>query len=415
MSLIAMPSNEAQFSVKPGTIKKNRTNDICIAYLQDKWREILTTRFDYFFQKSPESGQRMELIMNCMIQGLKSLFLNFSDLKDTQFNKQVMLDDVGIYSQRMAEMLFYYRLLGMGFEDIKSKDAGPDFVARKNGETFCFEVVTPTPQDHIRNLIKQRKLEPEDRDTVFRERLLSVTSAIKDKLKKFEDHKAAGHVPEAAHYIIVVNDSLLLPYDQPWYGVLGELCFGDSTLPIAVDATLGSGDIDFSDLLGEEPSGEDDVEFQSLVMRSSYGISVNGGEAQTPEDSLLRVKIRKKIPTRKSTDTVAVDIAESVGVTGIYQITLREDLMFYHSFKSGRSIMPASALISSVKNKQLVREAIFFTSKYAKDEALVQPYMSSARLFGYEPDEYNNLAVYNAFFKPVLEGGEFYQPLESKD
>ncbi|ESR69189.1 hypothetical protein T266_22495 [Pseudomonas aeruginosa VRFPA05] len=193
--------------------------------------------------------------MNCMIQGLKSLFLNFSDLKDTQFNKQVMLDDVGIYSQRMAEMLFYYRLLGMGFEDIKSKDAGPDFVARKNGETFCFEVVTPTPQDHIRNLIKQRKLEPEDRDTVFRERLLSVTSAIKDKLKKFEDHKAAGHVPEAAHYIIVVNDSLLLPYDQPWYGVLGELCFGDSTLPIAVDATLGSGDIDFSDLLGEEPSG----------------------------------------------------------------------------------------------------------------------------------------------------------------
>ncbi|WP_204787385.1 hypothetical protein [Aeromonas sobria] len=415
MSLIAMPNNEAQISLKPGTTKKNRTNDICVTYLQDKWREILTTRFDYFFQKSPESGQRMELIMNCMIQGLTSLFLRFSDLKDTQFNKQVMLDDVGIYSQRIAEMLFYYRLLGMGFEDIKSKDAGPDFVARKNGETFCFEVVTPTPQDHIRNLIKQRKLEPEDRDAVFRERLLSVTSAIKGKLKKFEDHKATGYVPEAAHYIIVVNDSLLLPYDQPWYGVMGELCFGDSTLPIVVDATLGSGEIDFSDLLGEEPSGEDDVEFQSIVMKSSFGISFNGGEAQTPEDTLSRVKIRKKIPTRKSTDTVAVDIAESVGVTGIYQITLREDLMFYHSFESGRSIMPASALVSSVKNKQLVRNAIFFTSKYAKDEALVQPYMSSARLFGYEPDEYNNLAVYNGFFKPFLEGGEFYQPPESQD
>lgn len=410
-----MPSNEAKISVKLETTKKNKTNDICIAYLQNKWREILTTRFEYFLKKSPESGQHMELIMSCMIQGLKSLFLKFSDLKDTQFNTQVMLDDVGIYSQRMAEMLFYYRLLEMGFEDINSKDAGPDFVAKKNGETFCFEVVTPTPRDHIRKLIEQRKLEPEDRDTVFRERLLSVTSAIKGKLKQFEDHKAAGHVPEAAHYIIVVNDSLLLPYDQPWYGVLGELCFGDSTLPIAVDATLGSGNIDFSDLLGEEPSGEDGVEFQSLVMRSSYGISVNGGETQTPEDSMLRVKIRKKIPTRKSTDTIAVDIAESVGVTGIYQITLREDLMFYHSFKTGQRIMPASALISSVKNKQLVRAAIFFTSKYAKDEVLVQPYMSSARLFGYEPDEYNSLAVYNAFFKPVLEGGEFYQPPESQN
>lgn len=410
-----MPNNEAQISLESSTTKKNRTNDICVSYLQDKWREILTTRYDYFFQKSPESGLHMEKIMDCMIQGLTSIFFSFSDLKDTEFNKQVMLDDVGIYSQRIAEMLFYYRLLNMGFKDIKSKDAGPDFVASKNGETFYFEVVTPTPQDHIRNLIKQRKLEPEDRNTVFRERLLSVTSAITDKLEKFKIHKAKGYVPEAAHYIIVVNDSLLLPYDQPWYGVMGELCFGDNTLPITVDATLGTGDIDFSVLLDEEPSGEDDVKFQNLVMKSSFGISFNGGKAQTPEDFLLRVKIRENIPTRKSTDTVVVDIAESVAVAGIYQITLREDLMFHHSFECTRSVMPASALISSVKNKELVRNAISFTSKYAKDEDLVQPRMSSARLLGYEPDEYNNLAVYNMFFKPVLEGEEFYQPPESQD
>lgn len=405
-----MLSNEAQTPVNSGSTKKNKTNDACIEYLQSKWREILTKRFDFFFRKSPESGQRMELIMSCMIQGLKSLFLDFSEFKDTQFNNQVMRDDVGIYSQRMAEMLFYNQLLKMGFKDIKSKDAGPDFVARKNGEIFCFEVVTPTPQDHIRNLIRQRKLDPEDQDTVFRERLLSVTSAIKDKLKKFEDHKAKGHVPETAHYIIVVNDSLLLPYDQPWYGVLGELCFGGSTLPIAVDATLGSWEVDFSDLLGEETSREDDVELQSLVMRSSFRIAVNGGEAKTPEDFLLRVKIRKKIPTRKSTDTVAVDIAESMGVTGVYQITLREDLMFFYSFNSNGNIMPYSALISSVKNEQLVRDAIYSNSKYTKYDALVQPYMSPARLLGYDPDEYNNLAVYNSFFKPVLEVGEYQSP-----
>lgn len=402
-----MPSNKTQSSVKPGTTKKNRTNDLCIAHLRAKWRAILTKRFNYFFKKSPKSSQRMELIMDCMIKGLESLFLRFSDLKDTQFNTQVMLDDVGIYSQRMAEMLFYYRLLGMGFDDINSKDAGPDFVAEKNGETFCFEVVTPTPQASIRELIGRRELTPEERDLVFRERLLSVTSAINDKLTKLEAHKAAGHVPEGAHYIIVVNDSLLLPYDQPWYGVLAELCFGDSTLPIAVDATLGSGDIDFSNVLGETPAEDDGDEFQGLVMRSSYGISINGGEPVTPEDSLLRVKIRKKIPTRNSSNTVVVDIAESVGAAGIYQITLREDLMFYHSFTSGRTIMPASALISSVKNKQLVRDSILFTSKYAKDEDLVQPRMSPARMFGYEPDDFNNQAVYNEFFKPVLEGEEF--------
>ncbi|WP_220272426.1 hypothetical protein [Ectopseudomonas mendocina] len=357
----------------------------------------------------------MELIMDCMIKGLESLFLRFSDLKDTQFNTQVMLPDVGVYSQRMAEMLFYYRLLGMGFGDIKSKDAGPDFVAKKNGETFCFEVITPTPQDSIRELIGQGKLAPEERDLVFRERLLSVTSAIKEKLERFEAHKSAGHIPEGAHYIIVINDSLLLPYDQPWHGVLAELCFGESTLPIAVDATLGSGDIDFTDILGEAPSEDDGDEFQNLVMRSNFGVSINGGEPVTPEDSLLRVRIRKKIPTRNSTDTVVVDIAESVGVAGIYQTTLREDLMFYHSFKSGQTMMPASALISSVKNKQLVRNSIFFTSTYAKDEDLVQPLMSPARVFGLEPHGFNNQAVYDVFFKPFLEGGEFYQSPESQN
>lgn len=352
----------------------------------------------------------MVRIMDCMIQSLESIFLRFSDLKDTQFNKQIMLEDAGVYPQRMAEMLFYYRLLEMGFDNFKSKDAGPDFIAQKDDQTFCFEVVTPTPNAVVRELIERRELLPEERDLVFRERLLSTTSAIKDKLEKFENHKAGGHVPEGAHYIIVVNDSLLLPYNQPWYGALAEICFGDSTLPIVADATLGSWEIDFSDLYGDKPETRDGEEFQSLIMKNNFGISFNGCPPVTPEDSLMRVKIRKKIPTRTNSDTILVDIAESVGVAGIYQITLREDLMFYHSFPSSRNVMPASALISAVKNKQLVREAILHTSAYAKNEDLAQPYMSPARMFGFEPDDFNNKTVYNNFFKPYIPGGEFYQP-----
>lgn len=404
-----MSSKEVKIPGNHGSARKNRDNDRCLAHLCAKWREILTMRFGYFFQKSPECGQRMELVIDCMIQGLESIFVRFSELKDAQFNAQVMRDDVGIYSQRMAEMLFYYQILGMGFEEIRSDDAGPDFIAMNNGETFCFEVVTPTPQSDTRNLIEQRSLGPEDRDAVFRERLLSVTSAIRGKLDQFERHKAAGHVPDGAHYIIVINDSLLLPYFQPWYGALGELCFGDSTLPISVDATLGSGDLDFSDLLSEASSGDGDIQCKSITMRSSYGVSVNGGEVSTPEESLVSVKMRKEIPTRKNTDTVDVDIIDSVGVAAIYQITLREDLMFYHSFRTHQQVKPASALISSVKTRDVVRKSLFATSKYAKDEALVQPYMSSARLFGFERDEYNNLAVYRDFFEPYLKGGEFYQ------
>lgn len=387
-----MSSNEVKIPGNRGSARKNRDNDRCMAHLRAKWRKILTKRFDYFFQKSPECGQRMELVIDCILQGLESIFLRFSELKDTQFNAQVMHDDVGMYSQRMAEMLFYYQLLGMGFDEIRSDDAGPDFIAMSNGETFCFEVVTPTPQSDVRNLIEQRRLEPEDRDALFRERLLSVTSAIRGKLDQFERHKAAGLVPDGAHYIIVINDSMLLPYGQPWYGVLGELCFGDSTLPISVDATLGSWDLDFSDLLGEASSGHDGIQY----------LSASGG-------SLVRLRMRKKIPTRKNTDTIDVDIIESVGVAAIYQITLREDLMFFHSFKTHQQVKPPSALISSVKTRDVVRRSLFATSMYAKNEALVRPHMSSARLFGFEPDEYNNSAVYKYFFVPYLKGGEFYQ------
>lgn len=387
-----MSSNEVKIPGNRGSARKNRDNDRCMAHLRAKWRKILTKRFDYFFQKSPECGQRMELVIDCILQGLESIFLRFSELKDTQFNAQVMHDDVGMYSQRMAEMLFYYQLLGMGFDEIRSDDAGPDFIAMSNGETFCFEVVTPTPQSDVRNLIEQRRLEPEDRDALFRERLLSVTSAIRGKLDQFERHKAAGHVPDGAHYIIVINDSMLLPYGQPWCGVLGELCFGDSTFPISVDATLGSWDLDFSDLLGEASSGHDGIQY----------LSASGG-------SLVRLRMRKKIPTRKNTDTIDVDIIESVGVAAIYQITLREDLMFFHSFKTHQQVKPPSALISSVKTRDVVRRSLFATSMYAKNEALVRPHMSSARLFGFEPDEYNNSAVYKYFFVPYLKGGEFYQ------
>ncbi|MDH4418272.1 MAG: hypothetical protein QE485_13700 [Acidovorax sp.] len=410
-----MPIDKRQIYKNPGITKKNKTNDACIEYLKNKWRTILSTRFAYFFSKSPESGQRMELLMDCMIKGLESIFLSFSELKDTQFNKQVMLPDVGAYSQRMAEMLFYYRLLGMGFGEIKSKDAGPDFVAEKNGEIFCFEVVTPTPHNSIRELIGQSKLTPQDRDLLFRERLLSVTSAVKDKLQKFEEHKLAGHVPDGAHYIIVVNDSLLLPYNQPWYGVMGELCFGNSTLPIVVDATLGSGDIDFSEIFGDDNSEDDRDEFQTLIMKGNFQISIDEGASITSGDSVLRVKKSKQIPTRNGDNTIDVDIIESVGATGIYQITLREDLMFMHSFASSRTIIPASALISSVKNKELVRKSIFFTSTYAKDEDLVQPHMSPALIFGYEPREFNNQAIYDVLFKPFLKGGEFYKIPECQD
>ncbi len=399
------------------TTKKNKTNDLCISYLKTKWRDILTKRFVFFFDKSPQSAQRMELIIDCMIKTLESLFLQFSDLKDTHFNNQIMSSDTNVYSQRMAEMLFYYQLRDMGFKNITSKNAGPDFMAEKNGEVFCFEVVTPTPSKSISDLIERSKLTPEERNLKFRERLLSVTSAIQKKLDQFKAHKLTKKVPEGAHYIIVVNDSLLLPYNQPWYGVMAELCFGDSTLPIIVDATLGSEEIDFTDISGKLSlaNDNDNDEIHPFVMRHNIRCSINGVKAVPSKDSYLPMKMRKSIPSRMNTNTILVDIAESVGVAGIYQITLREDLMFLHSFESIRPISPPSALVSSVKNKNIIRSSMCCSSTYAKDEPLIQPVMSPARLLGYEPHDFNSQAIYSALFEPFLEGGEFYKPPESQD
>lgn len=391
-------------------IKKNKTNDICIEYLRRKWREILTTRFEYFLNVSPESAQRMHRIMDAMIKTMENVFLEFSGLKDSQFNGQIMSDDEGVYSQRLAELLFYYRLRRTGFGNFRSKDAGPDFVATKNGETFCFEIVTPTPNQAVRALIARGGLTIEERNFLFRERLLSVTSVLGDKLKKLAEHQHAGHVPDGAHYIIVVNDSMLLPYDKAWYGAWADLCFGDSTLPIIVDATLGSGDVDLGIVTAEGDADEATGEFRKLIIKSNFSISINGGNPVIPEDAALRVNIRQEIATRNRKDAIFVDIAESAGAAGFYQITLREDIFFYHVFPAHTNIMPKSALVTSVKNKNLIRKAVLHTSSYAKDEDLVQPLMSPALLIGRQSDEFNHQVIYDNFFKPYLSGGEFYSP-----
>lgn len=129
-----------------------------------------------------------------------------------------------------------------------------------------------------------------------------------------------------------------------------------------------------------------------------------------PEDAALRVNIRQEIATRNRKDAIFVDIAESAGAAGFYQITLREDIFFYHVFPAHTNIMPKSALVTSVKNKNLIRKAVLHTSSYAKDEDLVQPLMSPALLIGRQSDEFNHQVIYDNFFKPYLSGGEFYSP-----
>jgi len=381
--------------------RKNKTNAECVAFLREKWRATLLGRFDFFIKYSPEAAERMNLIIDAMIKTLENIFFAFSYLKDTQFNLQIMSADDGVYDQRIAEMLFFARLRDMGFSDFQSGDAGPDFFAKKGGESFCFEVVTPTPKKAIRDLINKPIWNAKERDLVFKERLLSVTSAIDGKLKGLTRHKRNFAI-DNAKYVIVVNDSLLLPYDKPWYGAMENLCFGNSTLPIVVDATVGSGDVDLANSMSQDALEGNASDVRKILVKNNISLSVNGGKAQMGGDSVLLVKMRKNIPTRDETNTIKVDLIESTSADGFYQITLREDLFFFHVFSFSRSVAPHSALITSSGNSEVLKRAITHLSFYSSNNDLIQPITSPARLLGRMPDEFNNQAIYDKYFKPAL-------------
>lgn len=380
--------------------RKNKTNTECLNYLREKWRSTLLRRFDFFIKSSTRSAAHMNSIINAIIQTLENIFLDFSELKDTQFNLQIMSPEDGVYDQRMAEMLFFARLKSMGFTDIQSDDSGPDFFAKKNEMEFCFEIVTPTPKKEIRDLINKSRWNGGERDLVFKERLLSVTSCIDGKLKGLIRHKK-NFKRNDIKYVIVINDSLLLPYNKPWYGAMEHLCFGDSTLPIVVDATIGSADVEILPNQSVLENGSSDK--RKIIVKGNISVSVNGGKAQRSSDSTLFVKTRREIPTRDLTNTINVNLLESTNADGFYQITLREDLFFFHVFSFSRQVMPHSALIASSDNSMSLKTAIMHTSLYSTSHDLVQPPMSPALFLGKEIDEFNNEAIYNTYFKPVVD------------
>lgn len=143
---------------------------------------------------------------------------------------------------------------------------------------------------------------------------------------------------------------------------------------------LGTEKINFIDVSDEKLSKDDSDGFQNIIM-SNFGVSVNGGKVVNADDVLFSINVRKEIPSRTNARPVSVDIIESVGVTGIYQITLREDLIFFRTFKD---------FISPLKNKDIVRNSICHRYAYSKDENLVQPYISPAFILGLEPHDFNN-------------------------
>ena len=69
---------------------------------------------------------------------------------------------------------------------------------------FCFEIVTPTPKQAIRDLINKPEWNIGERDLVFKERLLSVTSCIDGKLKGLIRHKKNFKGNDVKYIIVII-------------------------------------------------------------------------------------------------------------------------------------------------------------------------------------------------------------------
>ncbi|MCF5759516.1 hypothetical protein K3H45_06355 [Aeromonas veronii] len=378
--------------------KKKISDEECLSFLRSKWRLVLEQRFKYFLELNDDEVSYTNEILDAALITLEDVYNRYGKLKDPHFNFEIVSGDRGKYEQRLAEMLFYYQLLITGFQEICSNANGPDFFCKKGDYLFCFEVVTPTPSEKLEHLInKKGTLTQEERDFLFRDRLLCVTSAIERKLSDYQRYKCEGIITGEEKYIIVVNDTLLLPHDSPWYGVINHLCYADSTLPIVVDATLGTGEIKFDlDLYTNNKRGDIvSSEYSKVIVPGNISISINNGPAIQASDSVLFFDVSDSIKTRSGKSSVYLKVADIKGVSGYYQITLREDLFMYLVLPLYKSVRPISALISKSSEVEPLKKTISYRYFYSSEVDFVQPDMSPSFMFGLDLDEYNNINFYN--------------------
>ena len=235
------------------------------------------------------------------IEHLESIYNEFkaNGLADSKFDSQLELDTGYSYHHGMSEVLLSDRLLRDGFK-LSSRDSGPDFKATKDNRTYWFEVITPEPMNGIEkhNLDTSNRLNPTGvgSENLSTWQLWRITAAIKEKKEKFEKYINSEHfeVKESDFCIIVINDSLLEPFDLPMYGLTQEVTHGVSGLPLAAEAVYGIGHCYW-----------EDKETPSVLLRRKRNKVLNKNGSPIKLNGFLN-------------DSLAI-------ISGVFCLTLRED------------------------------------------------------------------------------------------
>lgn len=350
--------------------RKQIKDEDCEIHLRAKWREILHSRLSTIIQSHEKATFHL---IEETIERLASIYRLFGNHKDPHFNKEIM-GDTATYNQRMSEILFYYHLLRSGFTDLKSNKKGPDFSCRKNGKDYYFEVVTPTPSSDQLEWIQRDIRNNADAQQMFTDRRRHIALTIGRKTKDYRKYINNETIPSNATYIIVMNDTFLHPYNEPWFGVnLSQpLAHGQAAVPVITNVTLGAMDLRFNDLNGTYLHQEEGAIYSKESKYISIsGIRINGNLGNHPDITLMR---GNKTPMH---DEKEYDIAllDTETVSGYYQLTLREDLVFLDRLAAhiGQNISnPSSALavrkndsediVKDIPHVYLYRDDLPFTS-----------------------------------------------------
>jgi hypothetical protein len=204
-SSTALCINEATLSYLALTVQQEFMG--MIELLSERWRSTLARRYE-------------SLGADVVTASVANLVKAYEDFKsggcaDTHFDSQLNLDDKNSMAQRLGEMLLHERLKHAGFE-LHSNDEGPDFLAKKDGESVWLELVTPSSGDDPRIDDLFGTLDPlhpsaDDNEELSNRTLLRIYVGIRSKLQAFERYIQKGLVKPGEPCVIVVNDALMCP------------------------------------------------------------------------------------------------------------------------------------------------------------------------------------------------------------
>lgn len=285
---------------------------IKIEDLFQRWRATLERRYG--------QGYPVEFVDKAH-ENLLAAYASFGagGCADSQFLAELCSVNANKSAQRLGEMLLFERLAHAGYRPEPSLGGwGPDFRIQQDGRQVCLELITPSIGDDakINELFaSDDPLNPcPDAATELRERtLLRMTSAIAEKLIKYEGYLRDGVVGLQDMLVIVVNDALLCP-DTFFYGVSHNADAGVGGQSLAEHAVHGCGPSYWE--LGSEGA--------NYTMKSTFREIVDN----RPEPA-RNGNSRKPVPVSlfgSPAEKEAADIAErSSIISAVLQVTLRED------------------------------------------------------------------------------------------